>query len=119
MEVFQIAEENDQLRPRYINHAHNDFLEVALTSGIAGVLLMSMALIAFVICAWRISRAKGMGRDVKRYRWLGLGLVALCAAASAVDYPLRTPALACLFVFAVFLAGGGRAPKVSRPQSVV
>jgi O-antigen ligase len=119
VEVFQIAEENDQLLPRYVNHAHNDFLEIALTSGLPGMLLAFVALIAFVICAWRVRGAKGQAREIRRYRWLGLGLIGLCAAASAVDYPLRTPALACLFVFAVFLAGDGRAPKGTQPRTAV
>ena len=117
VEVFQIAEKNEDLVPRYVNHAHNDFLEVALTGGIASILLISLAFIAFAICAWRISRARDVPRDARRYRWLGLGLIALCAAASVVDYPLRTPALACLFVFAVFLAGGRRASEGSPPRA--
>lgn len=118
VEVYQIAERNEQLLPRYVNHAHNDFLEVVLTSGIPGIVLIFLASAAFAICAWRVSRARGLAHDARRYRWLGLGLIALCAAASVVDYPLRTPALACLFVFAAFLAGGEGATKGFRRQTV-
>jgi hypothetical protein len=113
VEVFQIGENSEDLVPRYVNHAHNDFLEVALTGGFPSIILIFLAVVAFANCAWRLSRARGMPRDARRYRWLGLGVIVLCAAASVVDYPLRTPALACLFVFAVFLASGGKAAERS------
>ncbi|MEO7410453.1 MAG: O-antigen ligase family protein [Sphingomicrobium sp.] len=83
----------------YVNHAHNDYLELALEGGMPAILLMIAFLVwwsarAFLI--WRSPNAAEVGR-------------AACIAAAAillhslVDYPLRTAGIATIFAMALAL----------------
>ena len=116
VEVYKIGEPAELLRQSYINHAHNDILELFLTTGLIGVVFMAWGLFAFAKAVIRTSSDKAFDSDIKRYRWTGSAILVLCVLASIVDYPLRTPALACVFVYAAFLAG--LEPKTSRSQTV-
>lgn len=98
--VFQLLEPDALLRPSYSNHAHNDWLEVVMTTGIPGGILLVVALIFFlasiasVVKQWRPG-CRGQGLSVA-----GLSIVGILALGSVFDYPLRTPALLSLFVIA-------------------
>jgi O-antigen ligase len=86
----------------YINHAHDDILELWLETGIFGIALMG----AFV--AWFVSRA------IKIWRYAAVGVnefdralaraatiaVALIVTHSFLDYPLRTAAMTAILAFA-------------------
>lgn len=102
--VFRSAERLEMLFERYVNHAHNDYLEIALEAGLPGV----AGLVAFF--AWLAAVAVGLwkdGRQVSDYPLRAAALVAIGVIAlhSTVDYPLRTEALLGLFaVMTAFLA---------------
>jgi O-antigen ligase len=102
--VFQVHEPDALLSPTYMNHAHNDWLEMLLTGGIAAALLMSIALAAFFIQARRAFFSRGPVMRERYFTRLGLVLVLLAAVASISDYPLRVPSLASLFVVAALWA---------------
>ncbi|KZE13276.1 O-antigen ligase family protein [Sphingomonas hankookensis] len=99
--VFRINEPLDLLKPTYFNHAHNDFLEIALDGGVAGLALMIAALLWWAgvsLRAWR------QGKDMVRSR-LGSAILLLTLIASAFDYPARTPMMmATIVVAAIWLA---------------
>jgi len=104
--VYRIYEPENLLGPRYLNEAHDDWLQLIIEGGLAGLA------IAAVFAAWLIRtfigiiRGKaGLGRD---RRLMAFGVIALLLLASLVDYPLRTPMLSTLFVLAVL---EGRAQK--------
>ena len=106
--AYFIDEPDGLLGPTLMNHAHNDWLEVVITAGFGGLLLLLSAVAAF---AWRAYRAASdrmqftaEAAKTKRFVWLGLVVMALCALASVSDYPLRTPSLACVFVVAALWA---------------
>jgi O-antigen ligase len=93
--VFRAAEPLDLVRPKFLNHAHNDYLELWLETGWLGAGVLGLFLAWFALAARRAwSRA---GESVARAASVAI-LVLL--AASVVDYPLRTETLACLFAFA-------------------
>jgi O-antigen ligase len=98
-EVYRVYEPNELLGTRYLNHAHNDFLEVFLTAGLAGLAIMGVAGVSLAHAAFRASRLKNRDRDVSLYR-MGAVVVTMLAVASLVDYPLRTPSIACVFILA-------------------
>lgn len=98
VEVYQIAEPLKELRPTYFNHAHNDFLEVALTYGAPGILLLVVALVAFARSSFSVIRRRKTGAHGERLSRAGFSIVLLIGLASFVDYPLRTPSIACFFV---------------------
>lgn len=113
VEVYQRAEPASTLGPSYINRAHNDWLEVVLTGGLPALAIL---LCALVWLGWASRRALVEARGSERVlRRTGLIALALCALGSLYDYPLRTPALAIVFILAlVWIAGN--APQASHRE---
>jgi O-antigen ligase len=111
--VFRMYEPDELLHPGYFNHAHNDWLELALTGGVPALLLLAV----FIVWAgWRLYSSFRMPASGPALRARGGGLVLLVlAAASVSDYPLRTPILAALLALAcAWLAWeGGQRPVQS------
>ena len=99
VEIYQIGEPNNLLGINYINHAHNDWLETYLTMGLPGLLLLGVAIVTFLVVAWRHTRSAVRNRQTAFGR-LGAIVIFLLATASIADYPLRIPSLACVFVIA-------------------
>lgn len=106
----------------FMNHAHNDFLEVVITGGLPGVALLIMASVTYAIALVRLTKAwvNHTPDDVLagRFATLGLWLILLCALASTVDYPLRTPAIECVFTIAALWADGLRTTRERPLRSV-
>lgn len=111
VETYQVDEAARLISPIYVNHAHNDWLETAVTTGLIGIFLVFLAIAASLFAsvrAWRASNARS--RDTLFAR-LGSIIILIFALASATDYPLRTPSLMCLAVVAaIWLSGPGRQP---------
>jgi O-antigen ligase len=95
--AYQIFEPVAELSPLYVNHAHNDWIEIALTMGLPGVIVL-MAGLAMIgwrsWCIWR--RGEAAQRTVK-YGKMASVIIAMLAVASITDYPLRTPSLMSFF----------------------
>lgn len=105
-EVYQILEPDRLLRQTFSNHAHNEWLEIAMTAGVPGLILVAWAVVLFFIAAWRAMRAPGVPGVLSR---LGLGLILLLAFASTLDYPVRTPIMSSvLAIAAVWASSFGR-----------
>jgi hypothetical protein len=102
--VYQTFEPRGALAATYSNHAHNDWLEVLITAGVPGALLLAVAVIAFAWAVWRHFRSRERG-PVAAYRLAGLTIILLAAMASLVDYPLRAPIIAALLIISCFWAG--------------
>lgn len=102
--VYQIHEPSDVLLPQYINQAHNDWLDVLLTAGIPGVIIMLIAIAMLARLTGTAIVATGTAGHIRR---AGVGVILVLAFASLSDYPLRTPLLAALLALAIIWA---RAP---------
>lgn len=96
-EVYQIVEPTKLLNPYYLNHAHNDWLETAVTFGLPGVIGLSIACIAFTVCTYKLWRNVDSGRLTIVYGRLASTIVMIIGIASMSDYPLRTPLMMGLF----------------------
>lgn len=97
--IFRMREPFDLLKPTYFNHAHNDFLEVALDGGIAGILLLAAALSWAGLAGVRAWSPATHGSEVIMRR-LGSTILLLVAIASLFDYPGRTPLFMALIIVA-------------------
>lgn len=97
--IFQQAMPDSLLMPAYINAAHNDYAQIWLSAGVAGVIVAAAAVAALALAVASYLRRHGGDR---RLLWSALlGIFALVAHAGA-DYALRTPAL---MTIAAMLAG--------------
>jgi O-antigen ligase len=115
--VFQIHEPEAQLGPTYLNHAHNDWMEVVLDGGVLATALLVCALVAFSIAligAWRGHHGSIEQCQLAR---LGVAVIALQGFASLFDYPLRTPIHAVVFAIAVLWASPRRRGKIGLKSS--
>jgi O-antigen ligase len=108
--AFEVAEGESPMPGLYVNHAHNDALELWLE---AGWLLLPVALPLLVFFAWSGWRAWRGDPDegayalaLRRIAWIAVLLVLLH---SLGDYPLRTTAhLALLGLLAACTMRGAR-----------
>lgn len=93
--VYRSVEPLERLDPTFFNQAHNDYLETWLEAGWIGAALIIGFLIWFGRRSWAAWRAgASTQRDLQRAATIAIGAVLLH---SAVDYPLRTAALATVF----------------------
>lgn len=111
--AFRIAEPDSALHRTYFNHAHNDFLELALTGGMAAVLLIVIGV------GWWAWRTRALVAEALRSRGAvgltglaGVAIGGLLAVASLVDYPVRTPLLTAILA----LAAGWVAMRETPPR---
>ena len=97
--IYAHYEDPATVERTYVNHAHNDYMEILLEAGLPGAVLLLLFLFwwssrAFAI--WRSPNAAELGR-------------AACIASAAillhslVDYPLRTAAIATTMAMALGL----------------
>lgn len=92
-QVYRLYEQPATVGPTYINHAHNDYVELLLEGGIAGLLLLIGFLFWWArqtIAVWRSPLSSNFARAAT----VAAGAI---LAHSIVDYPLRTAALAAVF----------------------
>ena len=93
--VYMAAEPLNDVSPIYFNHAHNDYLELLLETGLVGAAIFA------VFALWLLARIARIwtshGDDIGAACTL---VILLLMAHSLVEYPLRTEALAVLFAFA-------------------
>jgi O-antigen ligase len=94
--VFRVYEPLSLLSPQYLNHAHDDLLELVLVGGLPAAIVLLAFLIWLARGALQVWRAKRGGASLTFAR-LALSIIGILLLSSLVDYPLRTPLLAALF----------------------
>ena len=103
--VYRMHEPDALLAPEYFNHAHNDFLEVALDGGVLGALLVVAALVWWIRATLNIRHLpSGTTAELAK---LGSGLLCLIILASLFDYPARTPMIMTVIAIAAMLLTDG------------
>ena len=109
VQAYQINEPDALLSTKYLNHAHNDLLEIVMTAGLPGLVLVVAALCVIAgraAAAWRLPIRSQSPLSLVR---LASGLVAMMVFSSLVDYPLRVPSITAIFsVVLLWLAGDTR-----------
>lgn len=104
--LFRVYEPYDHLRFTYLNHAHNDLMELIITAGLFGAGLLAAFLIWWLRKSLPLLRATSRGGGAS-LRILGSAVVLILMVASLLDYPLRTPIMmALLAIAATWLASG-------------
>jgi O-antigen ligase len=110
--VYQLYEQPNQVTNIFVIHAHNDYAELALELGIAGVVVMLLFLMWWIVRAWRAWRTVE-GGPFARAAAVGSAAILLH---SLVDFPLRTAAIAACFAMCAALLADSRAapPREAR-----
>jgi len=92
-DIYRMFEAPEGVTATFINHAHNDYLEIALETGLLGIITTAL----FII--WFVRRALVLWTsDRQNYFALAATIaIGVTLVHSMVDYPLRTAAISVLF----------------------
>jgi O-antigen ligase len=103
--IYPSYEDPNRVTRFYMNHVHGDYIELALETGIPGMIVLVLFLLWWLrrtISIWRAEEAD--------YFALGATIAsAVILAHSLVDYPLRTAAISALFAACCALMADPRA----------
>lgn len=97
--VYPEYEDAESASLEYLNHAHDDYVEVALEHGLPGIALIGAAFVFWLMQVRRVWR-RDQGDALARAGSIAIGLI---FAHCLVDYPLRTAAIAAVAAMAASL----------------
>ncbi|MER8581230.1 O-antigen ligase family protein [Mesorhizobium sp. M0965] len=89
--AYQIYEREGMIFKQYVNHAHNEYLEIAFEGGVPAILLMASYFVLLLAALVRVRRD-----PFQKAAFLSVSFLLIH---SLVDYPLRTEALALTFAY--------------------
>jgi O-antigen ligase len=104
--VYPSFENPDTIRLTVVNHAHNDYAELALETGIPGIALIALFLVWWGVAVRRVWRSP----NASHYARAASIASAAILVHSLVDYPLRTAAISTAFAMCLALLVQRRAP---------
>jgi O-antigen ligase len=97
--VYRANEEPGKVDAVYVNHAHNDYLELAIETGLPGIVL----LLCFLAWWGRSVFEMTISPAADQYAYAGAIASAALLFHSVVDYPLRTAAISAVFAMSLAL----------------
>jgi O-antigen ligase len=98
-EVYGLYEDRDGINRTYVNHAHDDYLEIALETGIPGLAVLALFLVWWAAAAWKVWRFGDAGPYARAASIASAAIL----VHRIVDYPLRTAAVAAIFAMCLGL----------------
>ena len=104
--VYPLFENPDTIVPTIVNHAHNDYAELALETGLPGLVLIALFLVWWAAAA----RRAWSSPDASHYARAASIASAAILVHSIVDYPLRTAAISTIFAMCLAFLAQRRAP---------
>lgn len=112
--LYPRYEDPDAVDWIFVNHVHNDYLELVLEAGLAGLLLV----VAFLY--WWVRRCVQIWRSAVSGSFARAATIASAAilAHSLVDFPVRTTAIAAVFAAAIALMAEPRSRR-AQPEAEV
>lgn len=110
--AYRLHENPDDVTRYFVNHAHNDYLELVLELGIAGAILIVLFLAWWVVTAIRIWTSP-LSTPFARAATIASATILVH---SVVDFPLRTGAISAIFAVCVgLMAQHLRTGAVAKP----
>ncbi len=102
----------------YANHAHDDYLEIWLETGVMGIALLGLFVIRVGLIGVRLWRQPPAGAGELDWSLIRAAtvVIALVMAHSFVDYPLRTGAMMAIFAFCCALLVEPLRPPQREPR---
>lgn len=110
--VYATQEPLASVNSTFMNHAHSDWIELLLETGVPGMLLAALLIV------WLVRRARATWQAEDRDPFAQGAVIAVTAMLlhSVVDYPLRTAALSAVFAACIALIAGARPYVRQRSQ---
>ncbi|HTE85030.1 MAG TPA: O-antigen ligase family protein [Dehalococcoidia bacterium] len=105
-DVYPLYENPDRIIDVYVNHAHNDYAELALETGIPGMIVLVLFLWWWGAAVWRVWRSVEAGPYARAASIASAAIL----VHSLVDFPLRTAAISVSFAMCLALLADRRAP---------
>lgn len=108
--VYNLYEDHQSVTNIVVVHVHDDYVELALETGAAGIVLM------LVFLAWWLTAVLGLLRSAEPRRFARAAAIASAAVLlhSLVDFPLRTAAVSTCFAMCLcLLSGRPRPPRAT------
>jgi O-antigen ligase len=104
----------------YANHAHNDYLELWLETGVMGIALLGVFIVWMGLTGVRLWRQPPAGAGELDWSLIRAAtvVIALIMAHSFVDYPLRTGAMMAIFAFSCALLVEPLRPPQREPRAL-
>ncbi len=97
--IYQLKEDPTAVDRYYVNHAHNDYLELAIETGLPGIVLILIFLVWWWRAIWSMLRSPA----ADQFALAGAIASAAILLHSIVDYPLRTSAISAVFAMSLAL----------------
>jgi O-antigen ligase len=98
--VYALYEDHERLdAAAVVNHAHNDYLELALETGLPGIAVLALFLAWWARTSWRVWRSPEFGP----FAQAAVVASAAILVHSLVDFPLRTAAISTCFAMCLGL----------------
>ncbi|HEX5238299.1 MAG TPA: O-antigen ligase family protein [Sphingomicrobium sp.] len=112
--VYHLYEKPTEVTDTYVIHAHNDYVELALETGVAGLIVLALFLVWWAAAVWRVWRTAEAGPFARA--------ASIASAAvlvhSLVDFPLRTAAISACFGMCAAFLGDRRAPRAAEASDL-
>ncbi|MER8509612.1 O-antigen ligase family protein [Mesorhizobium sp. M0894] len=110
--AYQIYEKGGMIFRQYVNHAHNEYLEIAFEGGIPAIVLMAGYFVLLLAALARVRRD-----PLQKAALLSVSFLLIH---SLVDYPLRTGALAMTFAYMnAIIFHKGFAERLTRKSEMI
>ncbi|HET9336228.1 MAG TPA: O-antigen ligase family protein [Sphingomicrobium sp.] len=97
--VYALGEDPAAVDRVFVNHAHNDYAELAVETGLPGVIILLIFLGWWGTSVWRMLKSPA----ADQYAFAGAIGSAAVLLHSLVDYPLRTAAISTVFAMCLML----------------
>ena len=96
--VYRIFENQEVITKKYVNEAHNEYIQMWIEFGILGILWLFAAFVWFFGKIWSFKRA---GFAFRKQHLIYVLCISTIALHSVVDFPLRTIAMSSIFAFLI------------------
>ena len=114
-QAYRTIEPAEMLGPRYLNQAHNDWIQFFIEGGAAAAVIFVLFAVLLARAAWRAFGSGELSGQARRQTQLALLLLGLFSVGSLVDYPLRTPSG---MVFAIYCLAIALRPIAAEADSL-
>ncbi len=120
-QIYAPTEKLDWVTPAYINHLHNDWLQLIIEAGLPGIAVLGLLLVALAASLRQFWRerppASAMGNrnlpDDRAMAWAGYLIIAMFLLHSIADYPSRRMGTLCVLVIALAMVFRLRVNRVA------